>query len=64
AREEDIQNMAAFGMGIYQDMFDRICERYDDPKNYVREHPDDVIKVIFITAIKFPAIKILSALNL
>ena len=45
AREEDIQNMAAFGMGIYQDMFDRICERYDDPKNYVFEHSGEVIKV-------------------
>ena len=45
AREVDIQNMAAFGMGIYQGMFDKICERYDDPKKYVHEHPGEVIKV-------------------
>ena len=45
AREADIQNMAAFDMGVYQGMFDKICERYDDPKKYVREHPGEVIKV-------------------
>ena len=45
ARESDIQNMAAFGMGIYQDMFDRICGRCDDPKQYIHEHPGEVIKV-------------------
>lgn len=45
AREEDIQNMAAFGMGIYQGMFDRICDRFDDPKQYIHEHPGEVIKV-------------------
>ena len=45
AREEDIQNMAAFGMGIYQSMFDKVCDRCDDPKKYVYEHPGEVIKV-------------------
>ena len=45
AREEDIQNMSAFGMGIYQGMFDRICDRFDDPKEYIRTHPGEVIKV-------------------
>lgn len=45
ASEEDIQNMAVFGMGIYQNMFDRVCKRYDDPKKYIREHPGEVIKV-------------------
>lgn len=45
AREEDIQNMAAFGMGIYRGMFDRICDRFDDPKEYIRAHPGEVIKV-------------------
>ena len=45
AREEDIQNMAAFDMGVYQSMFDRICERCDDCKEYVRTHPGEVIKV-------------------
>lgn len=45
AREVDIQNMAAFDMGIYQSMFDRICERCDDCKEFVRAHPGEVIKV-------------------
>ncbi len=45
AREEDIQNMAAFDMGIYQSMFDRICVRCDDCKEFVRAHPGEVIKV-------------------
>ncbi|MBD3879381.1 MAG: HAD family phosphatase [Quinella sp. 1Q5] len=45
AREEDIQNMSAFDMGIYQDMFDRLCDRCDDPKDYIRTHPGEVIKV-------------------
>ena len=45
AREDDIQNMAAFNMSVYHDMFNRICERCDDPKKYVREHPGEVIKV-------------------
>ncbi len=45
AREEDIQNMAAFDMAVYHDMFNRICERCDDPKKYVLEHPGEVIKV-------------------
>ena len=45
AREEDIQNMAAFDMAIYHDMFNRICERCEDPKKYVQEHPGEVIKV-------------------
>lgn len=45
AREEDIQNMAAFDMGVFQPMFDKICERCDDPKEFVRTHPGEVIKV-------------------
>jgi hypothetical protein len=45
AREDDIQNMAAFGMGIYQNMFDRICVRCDDCKEFVRNHPAEVVKV-------------------
>ena len=45
AREADIQNMAAFGMGVYQSMFDRICERCDDCKEYVHAHPGEVVKV-------------------
>lgn len=45
AREEDIQNMKDFGMAIYTDMFNRICVRVDDFKQYVRTHPGEVIKV-------------------
>mgnify|MGYP002868866012 CR=1 FL=1 len=45
AREDDIQNMAAFGMGVYQSMFDKICVRCEDFKGYVHEHPGEVIKV-------------------
>ncbi len=45
AREADIQNMAAFDMGIYQSMFDKICVRCDDCKDFVRAHPGEVIKV-------------------
>ena len=45
AREDDIQNMAAFGMKIYFDMFNRICLRTDDFKQYVRENPGAVVKV-------------------
>ncbi len=45
AREEDIQNMAAFDMEIYRDMFSRVCTRCNDFKAYVRENPGEVIKV-------------------
>lgn len=45
AREDDIQNMAAFDMAIYQRMFDHVCTRCDDFKKYVHEHPGDVVKV-------------------
>lgn len=45
AREDDIQNMAAFDMAIYQSMFKRVCRRCDDFKKYVREHPGEVVKV-------------------
>lgn len=45
AREVDIQDMEAFGMGVYQGMFDRICDRYTDAKEFVRAHPGEVVKV-------------------
>lgn len=45
AREDDIQNMAAFDMDIYQSMFNRYCVRCDDFKGYVHAHPGEVIKV-------------------
>ncbi|MBR2518774.1 MAG: HAD family phosphatase [Selenomonadaceae bacterium] len=45
AREDDINHMDNFAMGIYRDMFSRICLRCDDFKKFVREHPGEVIKV-------------------
>lgn len=44
-REEDIQNTADFQMSIYQDMYNRICTRCDDFKEYIRAHPGEVIKI-------------------
>ena len=45
ACEADIQNMAAFDMAVYHDMFNRVCTRCDDFKGYVRTHPGEIIKV-------------------
>lgn len=45
AREVDIQHMEDFDMAIYFDMFNRICLRVDDFKQYIRTHPGEVIKV-------------------
>ena len=45
AREVDIQHMNDFGMGVYFDMFNRICLRVDDLKQYVCENPGEVVKV-------------------
>ena len=45
AREKDIQNMSAFDMAIYQSMFERVCTRCDDLKNFVHAHPGEVVKV-------------------
>ena len=42
---KDISHMADFHMGIYQSMFERICKTIDDPKQYVIEHADEIIKV-------------------
>lgn len=45
AREDDIQHMEDFGMGVYQGIFNRICVRVDDFKAYIRENPGEVAKV-------------------
>jgi len=45
AAERDISRMENFHMAIYKSMFDKICVRCDDFKNYVRENPGEVIKV-------------------
>ena len=40
-----ISQMEKFHMGIYQSMFERICERCEDFKGYVRDNPNKVLKV-------------------
>lgn len=45
ARENDIQHMEDFGMGVYRPIFNRICTRCDDCKGYIRTHPGAVVKV-------------------
>ena len=45
AREIDIQHMEDFNMQVYYDMFNRICLRVDDLKQYVRDNPGEVMKV-------------------
>ena len=43
--EDDIQHSADFQMAVYQDMYNRICERCDDFKAYIHAHPNEIIKV-------------------
>ena len=45
ASQKNISQMENFHMGIYQNMFDRICTRCDDFKKFVRDNPDEVLKV-------------------
>lgn len=45
ASEKDIDRMPEVHMGIYQDMFKRICQRCEDFKVYVRNNPGKVLKV-------------------
>lgn len=45
AKPQDIANIADFGMGIYFDMFNRICVKCDDLKSYAIEHKEDIMKV-------------------
>lgn len=44
-RGEDIINAADFQMSEYADMYDRICTRCEDFKKYVRENPQEIIKL-------------------
>ena len=41
----DVSHMADFHMGIYQDMFKRICTFVDDPKQFALEHRGEIVKV-------------------
>lgn len=45
AREEDIEDIETFRMGIYRDMFERLCTRVNDPVEFVREHDGEVCKI-------------------
>lgn len=45
AREADIQRMDRVHMGVYRDMFDRLCTRIDNPADYVRAHANQVCKI-------------------
>ena len=41
----DISHLADFRMGIYQDMFLKICTVIDDPKQFALEHRGELVKV-------------------
>ncbi|WP_197019335.1 HAD family hydrolase [Selenomonas sp. FC4001] len=45
AREQDIFHMDDFSMSVYQDMYERICDRQDDLVRYVQEHADEILKI-------------------
>ena len=45
AKPQDIENISDFGMGVYYDMFNRICVRSDDLKKYAIDHKEDVMKI-------------------
>ena len=45
AKPEDIAHMEDFGMGVYTDMFTRICVKCKDLKSYAIEHKEDIMKV-------------------
>jgi hydroxymethylpyrimidine pyrophosphatase-like HAD family hydrolase len=37
--------MDDFSMRVYQDMYERICDRQDDLVRYVQEHADEILKI-------------------
>ena len=45
AREQDIFHMEDFSMEVYQDMYERICDRQEDLARYVQEHADEILKI-------------------
>ena len=45
AREQDIFHMEDFSMSVYQDMYERICDRQEDLNRYVQEHADEILKI-------------------
>ena len=45
AKPQDIANMSDFQMGVYTDMFSKICVQCADLKKYAIEHKDTIVKV-------------------
>lgn len=45
AREQDILHMEDFSMGIYQDMYERVCLRQENLSRYAQEHAGEILKV-------------------
>jgi hydroxymethylpyrimidine pyrophosphatase-like HAD family hydrolase len=37
--------MEDFSMSVYQDMYERICDRQEDLNRYVQEHADEILKI-------------------
>ena len=44
-KPQDINHMADFGMGVYQDMYIRNCLQCENLKEYALKHQEDVIKI-------------------
>lgn len=49
-RPADLRNMAHYGMGVYQGMFENICTLEPDLGGWVQAHPGEVIKINFYHA--------------
>lgn len=47
ARESDIRHMDDFHMGVYQEMFDHLCHRFDDAATCVKELDGNLLKINF-----------------
>lgn len=45
AREQDIFHMEDFSMCVYQDMYERVCDRQEDLARYVQEHAEEILKI-------------------
>lgn len=45
AREQDIFHMDDFSMGVYQDMYERICDRQENLAHYIQEHAGEILKI-------------------
>ena len=45
AREQDILHMDDFSMRVYQDMYERICDKQEDLTRYIQEHAGEILKI-------------------